>query len=688
MTQLICLIGLPATVLSVPINVNSTQSLSSNKSDNYIIGSGGTLNITNGGEVSTTDISSIQLNDSTAKLNIIGDASVKTTFNSGSGLNAIYSTAGEITIKQDTAPNKVLISATGQNAAAIRASNTTLDLNGVVLQNSGDYTGQRNTNSGVLLIDNGSNLTLANSEITSNIKAVNSSSGFDGLLVLGGSKATLLNSNIEINHTGAARGVYVAPGSELSMTGGKITMLQPGISMGNSQTAVDVLDASRVNLDSVSIQMNGQADVGLSNVGSVNVSKIIANNVTLNLNGDFAEALMVGNKASTEFNNGAINVMGNDSFGARLGGLDSSQLSLNNSTILAQGIGIQAGDMFAPPNGINFNTLINGSAVTSVDGAALFAELAKGNFDITGGSVITGGNGIALQVMNTFGDPGATNVNLNVFSSKIYGDIITDLGSNPTSNTVANINLNQGSMLQGRMVYANNVSIDASSQWQMTGSSDVMALNHQGTTVFSAPVAQTFKTLTVHNNYQGGGLIQINTQLGADASPTDKLIVQGDTSGSTQLKVLNAGGSGDFTVGDGIEVVAVNGLSNGTFSLAAPVTAGIYEYTLGRGTGINARNWYLQNKYGYISPNTGAYLGNQYAAVNMFTDSQSIVDRRDAVIAPHSNIWTRYKHSKLDTDMVMGSQKTTINTGVLQIGGDVYHHGDFLAGVYAGYGHS
>lgn len=109
-------------------------------------------------------------------------------------------------------------------------------------------------------------------------------------------------------------------------------------------------------------------------------------------------------------------------------------------------------------------------------------------------------------------------------------------------------------------------------------------------------------TLTIQGNYVGqGGALHIESQLGDDASPTDKLVIAGGSaSGSTAMQVVNLGGVGAFSTGSGIPVVeAVNGASTaaGAFALAAPVAAGPYEYLLYRGgvTAGTADNWYLRS---------------------------------------------------------------------------------------------
>lgn len=90
-----------------------------------------------------------------------------------------------------------------------------------------------------------------------------------------------------------------------------------------------------------------------------------------------------------------------------------------------------------------------------------------------------------------------------------------------------------------------------------------------------------------------GGRLEINTQLGDSVSPTEKLVLQGNTSGQTTLAVTNLGGLGAATTGNGILVVEVSGASDGTFALPGPgyVDVGNFRYTLAK----VGNNWYLQS---------------------------------------------------------------------------------------------
>ncbi len=137
---------------------------------------------------------------------------------------------------------------------------------------------------------------------------------------------------------------------------------------------------------------------------------------------------------------------------------------------------------------------------------------------------------------------------------------------------------------------------------RLQGIGTVCDTNNTGTI---AP-GNSIGTLTVAGNYTGnGGTLEIETELGGDASPTDRLVVTGDTAGSTNVKVINVGGTGAATV-EGIKIVDVGGASSGTFSLLGDyvingeqaVVAGAYGYTLQK-NGVSTPgdgDWYLRSE--------------------------------------------------------------------------------------------
>lgn len=131
----------------------------------------------------------------------------------------------------------------------------------------------------------------------------------------------------------------------------------------------------------------------------------------------------------------------------------------------------------------------------------------------------------------------------------------------------------------------------------------------------------SFGTLNVDGNYTSeGGRLVLHEELGDDNSKGDRLHISGDTSGTTDVTVINRNGLGAATT-NGIEVITVDGQSNGQFNLIGDyvnyrgqqaVVGGAYAYTLEKGSGTDAQgraagndagNWYLRSQQqGYQPP--------------------------------------------------------------------------------------
>lgn len=184
-----------------------------------------------------------------------------------------------------------------------------------------------------------------------------------------------------------------------------------------------------------------------------------------------------------------------------------------------------------------------------------------------------------------------------------------------------------------------------------------------------------------------GGVLKLNTTLnsGGPFSESDILAVDNVKlgSGATQVDISpSIWSTGGKTVGNGIKVVEVQGTSDPlAFVLKHPVTSGAFDYYLAQG--IGDQSWYLRNDY---TAAVGGYLSNQYAAATMF--NMNIHDRRDNVRDTDSTLWVRLNHNDLSTRMLDNSQKSDIQTTLIQMGADVLKKDSIVAGVYAGYGNS
>jgi len=231
------------------------------------------------------------------------------------------------------------------------------------------------------------------------------------------------------------------------------------------------------------------------------------------------------------------------------------------------------------------------------------------------------------------------------------------------------------------------------------------SLVNGGAIVMGSPVPAS--TLSVAGDYSGNnGQLILNTTLGGDNAATDRLVVHGSTSGQTAVTVVNAGGAGAAT-NNGIEIVQVDGASNGVFSLNGRVVAGPYEYALFKG-GVSTPDdgdWYLRSSSNAPSPSPlprpepGGYLGNQSAARNMFSMT---LHNRAGSIDPyvvqgvndeHGNqttAWARAEGNHTDANAASGRIDESTDTAVFQAGIDLLNRVEnghrWQAGIMAGYG--
>ena len=139
------------------------------------------------------------------------------------------------------------------------------------------------------------------------------------------------------------------------------------------------------------------------------------------------------------------------------------------------------------------------------------------------------------------------------------------------------------------------------------GASSVLGdVANSGTIILNPCATCAGNTLTIAGNYQGnaGSLVTIGTVLGDDQSLTDKLIINGNSAGSSLVRVTNEGGAGALTT-EGIEIISVGGSSNASFTLdGGYLVAGAYTYRLYKGnvSQSNVNNWYLRSALPPVDP--------------------------------------------------------------------------------------
>lgn len=347
---------------------------------------------------------------------------------------------------------------------------------------------------------------------------------------------------------------------------------------------------------------------------------------------------------------------------------------------------------------------VDASRIHGVQESGILVEGQAGrnaiaDIQIRNGSEIIGGNGFALDVYD------ASQVTLQVDASVLTGGIRGEVDSS------IDATLRNSSMV-GAAINVDRLALDNSS-WTLTADSNVGALANGIGSVITLGDGQRFNTLTVEGDYSGGGTLVFNTVLADDASDSDRLHVIGNTSGQTQVQINNVGGAGAQTV-DGIQLIQVDGASNGEFSLAGRAVGGQYEYFLFKGgkADPNDGDWYLRsqlqaptdpclvdpNQPGceiiipdpctidpslpqcvptpVLRPEPGAYLANQTAAINLFQHTLHDRHGERAFDGELRGAWARVSRNQADYGALAGQLDVDSNSSVLQVGTDVFGWGE------------
>ncbi|MDH0094913.1 autotransporter outer membrane beta-barrel domain-containing protein, partial [Achromobacter mucicolens] len=348
------------------------------------------------------------------------------------------------------------------------------------------------------------------------------------------------------------------------------------------------------------------------------------NAVTVDVSGSAGLALQVTDGAHLDAANSQVHAQADGSTGLQIrGNADSgaNAVSLANTKVIMAGQGANAVDSLRyAPQDANSLLISGGSDLQTHDGVGFLVRGANHEITVENSQVLTrsGGSEAGGVLLHTQAAPavagGATaaveteSVTLHALGAVMTGDVLADSGR--VDVRLANGSVWTGAVLSGQGV-VDSVSTEDSSVWNVRGNSALKTLKNAGFVQFVAPDAQTgFKTLTV-SDYLGGGTLVMNTQLGDDTSLTDKLIIDGGAvTGSTGLRIMNAGGTGALTT-QGIPLVhAVNGAtiaadafhldagSTGFRSTSSTLGWNGYEYFLVQGgAGGVASDWYLTSAY-------------------------------------------------------------------------------------------
>lgn len=378
------------------------------------------------------------------------------------------------------------------------------------------------------------------------------------------------------------------------------------INVGANLTASGKTSIITSGNNSAAIQVFGRANDGVTN------STISLNNLQVNATGGASPAI-----EAVEF--GQINVSGYTNV-TTTGTYSDGVLALNGAKVSMTGGGTVAVEgansaairlASSPTVSDNLPSAIAPDAnQVSLTGFTL--QSTQGNIIEVNGGNANGGNVISLTNTTAKAMSGKVLLNVDngssspVSAAKLITSSPAQLTFNSNASTLigdsivaadgstATLSFSNGSAYSGAMSNVTNANIDASSNWNVTGSSTISKdLGNAGTLAFQ----NVGDVLTIKGNYTGtsGSIIDIKAALGDDGSNINKLHVLGNTTGTSQLRVTNVGGLGAQTT-NGIDVVQVDGSSAAnSFTMAAPVQAGSYEYTLQQGSAADANDWYLRS---------------------------------------------------------------------------------------------
>ena len=389
--------------------------------------------------------------------------------------------------------------------------------------------------------------------------------GYDGIFARNGSNTgalTITTARVDAAQYGVRAANY-GTGSTRITTGGSVTSrLGDGINAFNSSTANDL-----------TITTAG-AVTGFS-------TGIIANNYGRGLT---TINTTLGSVSGTTYFHGidALNTA------------SATDLTITTANVTGAQIGIRARNNGTGATSI---TVAPGGVVQGSTAGISASHASASPFTITVNGEVRNSSGLGSDLAITAASTGAGLV-LNNNSNTIIGtvnltaasDTFNNVGSWYTENGTSDFGAGTDTLNNSGLIRAANNAALA----ETTRFNNLETFNHSGiVTLRDGAVGD--RLITSGNFVGSGGEVRLDTVLDKGAGGSDILEIGGNASGSTRLRIANAGGTGGKTAGDGILVVQVNGTSTpNAFRLAAPVSVGIWNYQLDYGGANNTnQNWYL-----------------------------------------------------------------------------------------------
>lgn len=451
----------------------------------------------------------------------------------------------------------------------------------------------------------------------------------------------LSDSTLNMNSGSRSNAIRAVLGSRVNINSSQVSSSNPlmgAVRLDNSTASIN--NSTLINSAGVGLQSFGS-------LGATTGSNATVSNSTVGGAIGGAEAT---NGSELHFTNTRVMGLGTGSFGVSLQGATATA---TQSTIIGQNNGVsfvrgrldaRDGKLVLDQTSVEGQT---GSAI-SVRGGANGGPTV--NIDVLNHSTLTGGNGNLLSVT------GGGSASMNVDDSRLTGNVIAD------GTSTAHLSLQNNAMLTGQLQNVSSLNVGNASSWEMTGDSQVGALNMAGGTVkMGAP--DEFYRLNLET-LSGDGTFVMGTDFAQGT--TDYINVTGNASGNHSL-LLEASGAEPVNP-DQIQVVHTGG-GDAQFSLAGgPVDAGAFAYDLKK----EGDDWFLD-------PTTRVQSRSTRVAMAVFNTAPTVMYGEEASLRARmgevrfepsrGGLWVRGFGNKYDVSESSGTGYTQNQKGFV-VGAD------------------
>lgn len=590
---------------------------------------------------------------------------------------------------------------------------------GLYVINGGKYTGFSN----LFLGDGGAGLTPGLLKVDGAGSLVESS-------YVGGGFRYDTPANFQVTNSGTIKADSILLGIGTSAS------LYVGSKPGEAPTAPGILDVDEITLG----QDNGIGNPAASGELTLNHTAsdyVIRSDISIDVGGHGVIKVLYGATELTGNNikfSGDIKIDGDSTLIAANTGLGSGNIENNAKLVIKQEqdgklINKIIGSGVVEKTGVGLLTVDNpntytGGTVVREGLISIGNDLALG----AGGVRLESGAGIAFNkdglVLNNdidFSADGQSIINFGQYNATLAGTLdggFVSIGDGVL--TVSGISNYQGDtdIRNGVLVAGGSNTLSPFSSYKLspgasieTGGYNQVLKSLENSGNFSLLGSSVGSITTFNGSYVGrNGVLSLGVVLNDGVGPADKLVFDGpnsSASGNTSIQVVNKGGLGDLTSGDGIQLIeAKNGATTtaqttkGAFSLnGGHVDAGAYEYRLFAGDSAGkGENWYLRSSLPIVGGGANITYRPEVSLYSSLLSQVRLGDfamlgdmhNRKGDLLPGTKdvsrgLWARVISS--DVNLRQGGPVSPQTSGHLtgyQVGTDLFNTHNWRGGVFVG----